>query len=455
MHCALGARSPPWNAGGGVNRRRRPQTASHIGASRRRSQLIGLREARKFVFDACLPLQMRALSIESALGCVLAKDALAVDPVPPFVNSSMDGYALHSGDTSSAPVKLRVVGTTYAGDPQSDDLPVGAARRVMTGAPLPHGADAVCMVELTRELGPDEVEICVRLSPGENVREAGADVEAGKVCVTAGTALAAAHLGVLIGAGVDSVQVIPRPRVGVISTGDELVAAGAPLAPGKIRDSNRPTLLARLHDDGFRPIDLGSVVDEAATIACVIDLGTKDCDAIVTLGGVSVGEHDYLAEALNELDASPMRSMQVAIRPAKPFAFGILSHSRVPVFGLPGNPVSALVSYELIVRPALRTMAGHRAIDRPVVSAIALSSFARKPDGRTNFVRVTIRRRNDGSFAVHPTSGQGSHQLRGFADADGLAIVADGEGIVPGENVEVLVLRDEVLAPETDATWMP
>lgn len=367
----------------------------------------------------------------------------------------MDGYAVRSTDTISVPVRLRVAGTTYAGDDRSPDLPSGAAQRVMTGAPIPSGADAVCMVELTREIGPNEVEIGVRLSAGENIRDTGTDVQAGQVCVATGTEISAAHIGVLVSAGVDAVRVIPRPRVGVLSTGDELLAAGERLAPGRIRDSNRPALLARLGDDGVPRVNLGSVVDETATIARAIELGAQQCDALITLGGVSVGEHDYLADALNKLGASPMASMQIAMRPAKPFAFGVLADLAVPVFGLPGNPVSAFVSYELIVRPALRTMAGHRATDRPLVSAIVPEGLSRTPDGKTHFVRVQIRRRENGTFEARPTSRQGSHQMLGLAEADGLAVVEDGEGVNPGRPVDVLVLRVDALAPGMGVKWTP
>jgi molybdopterin molybdotransferase len=367
----------------------------------------------------------------------------------------MDGYALRSTDTISAPVRLRVCGTTYAGDERSPDLPAGAAQRVMTGALIPRGADAVCMVELTREVGPDEVEISVRVSAGENIRDAGTDVQAGEVCVASGVEVSPAHIGVLVSAGVDTVRVHPRPRVGMLSTGDELLAAGERLAPGKIRDSNLPALLARLANDGFPRVSLGSVVDETTTIARAIELGAQHCDAVITLGGVSVGEHDYLADALNKLGARPMASMQIAMRPAKPFAFGVLADLAVPIFGLPGNPVSAFVSYELIVRPALRTMAGHRVVDRPLVSAIAPEGLARKADGKTHFARVQIRRGEDGTFEARPTSRQGSHQMLGLAEADGLAVVQDGEGINPGGSVDVLVLRDDALAPGMGVEWTP
>jgi molybdopterin molybdotransferase len=438
-----------------ARRRERVPSGGRGGASRRRFALIGLRKAREAVFRACPALASTTLPIADALGCVLTEDVPAVDPVPPFANSAMDGYALRSADTVSAPVLLRLFGTTYAGDAQSQLLPRGAVQRVMTGAPIPPGADGVCMVEFTRQVDADTVEIGATVQPGENIRNAGADVEAGDVCARAGDTISPAHLGVLVSAGVKEVRVIVRPRVGVLSTGDELVPAGDPLDPGKIRDSNRPTLLARLRDDGFTPVDLGTALDETATIARAIESGARHCDAVITIGGVSVGEHDFLADALGKLGASPMASMRVAIRPAKPFAFGVLAEPSVPVFGLPGNPVSALVSYELIVRPALRSMSGRSALDRPLVRATAPDGLPRHRDERTVFARVQVRRGGDGTFEARTTLGQGSHQLRGLADADGLAVVPDGDGIPPGGSVDVLLLREDALVPGDDASWMP
>jgi molybdopterin molybdotransferase len=407
------------------------------------------------VFRACPRSTPTVLPIRDAIGCVLAADVSAIDAVPPFRNSAMDGFALNSADTGHAPVALHISGTTLAGDPPADHLVPGNAQRIMTGAPVPPGADAVCMIELTRDLGNGDVEIGVRIGAGENIREAGSDVAAGDECFAAGTVLSPAHVGVLVSVGVRSVEVFARPRVGVLSTGDELVGADDELATGKIRDSNRPTLLARLASDGFSAVDLGSAVDDAGAIAHTVEQALPQVDAVITVGGVSVGDHDFLAEALAKLGAAPLSSLQVAIRPAKPFAFGVLPAARVPVFGLPGNPVSALVSYELIVRPALRSASGHSRIDRPLVSAVVPDGLGRAADGRTHFVRVHLRGCEDGTFEARVTRGQGSHQLRSFADADGLAVVADGDGVAPGGRVGVLVLRDDALVPEGSGTWIP
>jgi molybdopterin molybdotransferase len=417
--------------------------------------LIGLREARSLVFDACPTIEAAHLTLRDALGSVLAEAVLAVDSVPPFDNSAMDGYALRSADTASPPVRLRVAGTTFAGDDEAEFLAPGTSERVMTGAPIPSGADAVCMVELTRQTAPDEVEISVALQTGEQVRRAGEDVATGEVCFPPGTELSPAHIGVLVSAGVTAVLAVPKPRVGVLSTGDELVPEGAPLVRGKIRDSNRPALLTRLSEDGFIPVDLGTSSDDVAALARAIEAGARFCDAVITIGGVSVGEHDFLADALVKLGADPAASLQMAIRPAKPFAFGVLPEARAPIFGLPGNPVSALVSYELIVRPALRSMSGHEKVDRPVLSAVVPDGISRSPDGKTHFVRVRLHRRENGRVEVAPVARQGSHQLRGLADAEALAIVRDGSGIVAGGLVDVIVLRDDALAPERDAQWLP
>lgn len=428
---------------------------SSMAKSGRRRPLLELRAARELVLGACPRLASVQVPLGGSLGCVLAEDAVAIDPVPPFPNSAMDGYALRSSDTQNPPVTLTVVGTTHAGDEAAGELSPGTAQRVMTGAPLPVGTDAVCMLELTRQSRPGEVEVTVALQPGEHVREPGEDVAAGEPCFRAGTALSPAHLGVLISAGLGTVVVFPRPRVGVLSTGDELLDAGVPLSPGKIRDSNRPTLIARLETDGFEPVDLGSSGDDLDALARTIERSSQRADAVITIGGVSVGDHDFLAQSLEKLGASPMASLQLAIRPAKPFAFGVLPGAGVPVFGLPGNPVSALVSYELIVRPALRSMAGHRVIDRPVVSAVASAGISRAPDGKTHFTRVDLTRRDDGVLETASIPRQGSHQLRGFADASGLAVLADGEGVPVGGKVDVILLRDDALVPRKDGAWMP
>jgi molybdenum cofactor synthesis domain-containing protein len=233
--------------------------------------------------------------------------------------------------------------------------------------------------------------------------------------------------------------VFPRPRVGVLSTGDELVDGPQQLHAGQIRDSNRPTLLALVRQSGFTAVDLGLARDDEAVITTAVEHGLETCDALVTSGGVSVGDFDYMKAVLDRLGS--MRWWQVAIRPAKPLAFGTVQGK--PVFGLPGNPVSSMVSFELFARPALRQMAGHRRVFRRQVDAVAAEPIRRRPDGKLHLVRVVADVGDDDRWRVHPVGGQGSHQLAAMAAANALALVPDGDGAPVGETVKVIVLAGD------------
>ncbi len=412
--------------------------------------MIRLREAQAFVLGACSPGAPRPTPIDEALGCVVAARVVAAEPVPPFVNSSRDGYALRADDTlaadGAAPLRLRVVGLIMAGSMFEGVVGPGQAARIMTGAPLPAGADAVCMLEDCQVEQDGEVVVIGHPVPGgEAVRRVGEDVAAGDVLAEPGTVLTPAHLGVLANQGIGEVMVHPRPRVGIISTGDELTAIVGPLAPGQIRDANRHTLLALVRREGWVPVDLGMVGDDEGALGAVLDRAAATCDAVVTSGGVSVGDHDIVKVVLEKRSAGTMRWMQVAIRPAKPFAFGTLEGPGTPVFGLPGNPVSAMVSFELFVRPAVRLMAGHRGLERIAVPAVAESDLHRSPDGKTHFIRARVSVDVHGAWRVSPMVGQDSHQLRAMADANALAVLPDGEGVGAGDEVEVLLTDPEGL----------
>jgi molybdenum cofactor synthesis domain-containing protein len=274
-----------------------------------------------------------------------------------------------------------------------------------------------------------------------HVRRAGDDVRAGDLVFAAGEPLTSAHLGVLASIGRTDVTVHPRPRVGVLSTGDELVEGGAPLAPGQIRETNRTALVAALDESGFVPVDLGIVRDEEAAITHAIDTGARTCDAVLTSGGVSMGDIDLVKVVLDAMTDGGMRWMQIAIRPAKPFAFGVVERDGrgVPVFGLPGNPVSSLVSFELLARPALKVMAGHRQPDRVTVKATSADPLHRHPDGKTHYVRVRVEV-VDGRYVARSSGGQGSHQLTGLARANGLVELPDGDGVPAGGEIDVLLL---------------
>jgi molybdopterin molybdotransferase len=408
--------------------------------------MIPLDEAQRFVLGLCGPLPAVEVRLDDALGCVLDAAMVATDEVPSFANSAMDGYAVRADDTSGAPVRLTVIGSIMAGHPLAETVGPGQAARIMTGAPLPPGADAVCMVEET-EAAPDGRSVVIgrQVQQEDFVRQPGRDVAIGDVIAPAGTVLTPAHLGVLANQGAVIVKVHPRPRVGVLSTGDELVSGAGPLPPGKIRDANRHTLLALIRREGWEGIDLGIVGDDESALVKLLSSAASTCDAILTSGGVSVGDLDLVRVVLERLSLEKMRWMQVAIRPAKPFAFGVLTESATPVFGLPGNPVSAMVSFELFVRPALRLLGGHRILHRPIVSATAEVDLHRKADGKLHLLRGHLALDDPVSWRVRTTGGQESHQLQAMSEANSLILLPDGAGVDAGERVSVLLIDPDRL----------
>jgi molybdenum cofactor synthesis domain-containing protein len=401
--------------------------------------LLPLDDARAYVLDSCTPLAPVVLGLDDALGRVAAEAVTATEAVPSFDNSAMDGFAVRAADTEGAPVILEVVGALAAGDAPTLTVGRGQAVRIMTGAALPAGADAVVMVERTAAADDGRaVEIQVAVAPGTAWRHAGSDISPGTVVVSAGTVLGPGHLGVLASLGVVETSVFPAVRVGVLSTGDELVSGPAPLRPGQIRDSNRPTLAALVRRSGAEAVDLGTVADDEAAITRAFRDAAARCDAVVTSGGVSMGDFDLVKVVLDQL--GDMRWMQVAIKPAKPFAFGVVSGT--PVFGLPGNPVSSMVSFELLARPALRKMMGFPAPAwvRRCVPAVAGEALDRRPDGKVHFLRVVAAMGVDGRYRVTSAGGQGSHHLSAMAGANALAVLDDGEGVASGAAVAVMLL---------------
>ena len=411
--------------------------------------MIPLEDAQRFVFELCSPLPSIELPLDDVLGCVLSAPVVATEQVPSFANSSMDGYAVRAEDTSGAPVRLAVIGSIMAGHTLGQTVGPGQAARIMTGAPVPPGADAVCMIEETEtDADGRSVVIGRELQRGAFVRQPGRDVAIGDVIASAGTVLTPAHLGVLANQASVNVRVHPRPRVGVLSTGDELFSGTGPLPPGKIRDANRHTLLALVRREGWDGVDLGIIGDDEPALVELLSSAASSCDAVMTSGGVSVGDLDLVRVVLEKLGAGSMRWMQVAIRPAKPFAFGVLADSAIPVFGLPGNPVSAMVSFELFVRPALRRLGGHRILHRPIVSATADIDLHREADGKLHLLRADARLEGPGSWRVRTTSGQESHQLHSMSEANSLILLPDGVGARAGEQVKVLLIDPDRLSPD-------
>lgn len=404
--------------------------------------MIPIDDARATVLSACQPLGLVDVEFHDMVGRVLGQDVVATENVPPFANSAVDGFGVRSADVEVVPATLRVVGTLAAGAAPTVKVGAGEAVRIMTGAVIPPGVDGVVMVEDSQMVDDDHVRLDKSVPSGGAIREEGSDVRAGDTVFTTGQVLNAAGVGVLASINVRRVRAFPRAKVALLSTGDELVIDGSPLAPGQIRESNLTMLDRLIAATGCDVVNLGVVRDDEETLAQVLRSAAEECDAIVTSGGVSMGDFDVVKAVLSR--HAEMNWMQLAIKPAKPFAFGLWSTGagrKVPIFGLPGNPVSSLISYELLARPALRKMMGHsRDLLRPKVRAVLDAPIRRKRDGKVHYVRVNGRFGDDGRLHVADTGPQGSHQLAATALANGLAEVPDGDGLEIGAEVDVLVI---------------
>ncbi len=403
--------------------------------------LIPVEEHLSRVLSVVTPLAPLQLGLMDAHGCVLTEDVEAPAPLPGFDNSAQDGYAVRRDDvlaaTADAPVVLPVTGDIAAGPASPLRVQPGVCVRIMTGAMMPAGADAVVPLEWT-DGGVASVRIARAPTPGQHVRRAGEDVAAGEVVLRAGTHLGAAQIGLAAAVGRSRLLVRPRPRVVVVSTGSELVEAGHPLSPGRIVDANSPALTAAALEAGAIAYRVGIVPDDPRQLAATLEDQLVRADVLVTSGGVSVGAYDVVKEVLSRLGT--VRFDRVAMSPGMPQGFGTIGPDATPVFGLPGNPVSALVSFEAFVRPALRTMLGASPIERPRVRAVARERLT-SPAGKRSFLRVVLSV-EAGSYVAAPVSGSGSHLLAGMSRATALAVVPeDVEVVQAGEQVEVLVLE--------------
>jgi len=384
---------------------------------------LPLEQARARILEQVEPVAgHERLNLLDALGRILAEPVSAAIDVPNHTNSAMDGYAVRAADLVEPDAKLRQVGESFAGHPYDGRVGAGECVRIMTGAVLPDGADSVVMQERT-EREDDLVRFQEACKSGANVRAAGEDVARGQTVLEPGRRIGAADLGVLASVGAAEIDVLPRPRVAFFSTGDEIVPVGQPLAPGKIHDSNRHTLFGLLSELGVEIHDLGIVPDEPEALDEALQRASE-FDAVLTTGGVSVGAADYVLEALEK--AGSVGFWQVAMKPGRPLAFGRLEQALF--FGLPGNPVSAMVTFIQLVRPALVKLAGARpapalAFDVPTRHAI------RKKAGRREFQRGRLVSGEHG-LEVEPFGHQGSGVLRSMSRADCLINLAPNQGNV-------------------------
>lgn len=396
-----------------------------------------LADAQREVLGAMDPLSTVAVDLDDALGLALAESVEAPHDLPPFDNSAMDGFAVRAVDTSGAPVELEVVDDVAAGHVSDRVVEAGTAIKIMTGAPMPLGADAVVIVEETEPGADGGVVVRSSVVPGAAVRAAGGDLVAGATVLEAGERLDPARIGLLASIGVARPSVRRRPVVSVLSTGDEVLPPGTEeLRPGTIRDSNRPMLVGLLRDLGAEVVDLGIVADDARLLRSTLEETAATSDAVLTSGGVSMGDHDLVKQVLAEL--GEIAFWRVAMQPAKPFAFGFLGST--PLFGLPGNPVSVTVAFEQFVRPALLTRMGATRLFRPRVTGVLAEPVRTNPE-KVVFLRTALHH-DDGRLQVSLAGGQGSHMLSALAAADGFAVVDVGRGdLDPGEKVDVELFR--------------
>jgi molybdopterin molybdotransferase len=394
--------------------------------------LISVDEALAEILSHVRTLEPERVPILDAMGRVLAEEVVSDIDIPPFDNSAMDGYAVRSADVAGAtpqtPVRLVVIGSVAAGYLAGTHMEAGTAVRIMTGAPLPDGADAIVPYEDTSDFDrpkeerlavpADEIEVRQAVGPRDHVRPAGEDIRQGELVLAPGRVIRPQEIGVLASLGHETVLVHRQPRVAILATGDELLEVSEPLEPGKIRNSNEYTNAALVTRAGGIPVRLGIARDTRADLTAKIRSGLEQgADLFLTSGGVSVGDYDVVKDVLGT--EGQMQFWQVRMKPGKPLAFGLLP-GNVPLIGLPGNPVSAMVSFEQFARPAILKMLGHVDLAMPTIKAILDEPVTNS--GRRGFVRVIVTRREDG-YHARTTGEQGSGVLTSMAKANGLAIV--------------------------------
>ena len=398
--------------------------------------MLELEDALQKILTALPPPVSERVALHEAAGRVLAENISSSVDLPPFDNSAMDGYAVRAGDVEGAtpevPVCLRLRGKVAAGEMFAGEISRGECARLFTGSPLPRGADAVVMQEDTRvdPAHPDEVWIRDAAKPWENVRRRGTDAARGTMLAEAGAVLTAGRISLLAASGIVGLETGKRPRVGLLATGSELREAGQTLAPGQIYESNRIALTALVGRAGGIPRCFPLVPDTLAATQGALEAALRECDAVVTSGGVSVGEMDFVKTAFEQLGGE-LQFWKVAIRPGKPFVFGRCQGKFL--FGLPGNPVSAFVTFLLLVRPALLRWQGAAVVALPAAPGQLAEPLA-NPGGRRHYLRVRV----DNAGKVFSAGAQASHALRSLASADGLVAVSPQTVLAAGTTVPVL-----------------
>ncbi len=400
--------------------------------------MISVEEALGLILEDISEIGFEKVDIKEALGRVIAEGIHAKRNIPPWDNSAMDGYAVRAEDVKDAakekPAVLKVVESLPAGHVSEKRLNPGEAVKIMTGALAPDGADTVVMVEYTERDG-DRVKIFKNAAKGDHIRRTGEDVREGELVIKKGTLIRPSEIGMLASIGRAVVSVHQRPRVAVLATGDELVDLDEEICGAKIINSNTYALGAQVQEAGATPILLGIARDREDELERRLRLG-MNADIIITSGGVSVGDYDYVKDVVERLGGG-LKLWKVAIKPGKPLAFSMLNGR--PFFGLPGNPVASMVTFELFVRPAILKMMGHKNIFRPIITA-TIKGDLKKKEMRRYFLRAAVQSERD-EYIVTPTEGQGSHMMKSMVDANGLIIFHENETeIKSGSKVKVMLL---------------
>jgi len=413
-----------------------------IGAEGRRA--ISFDDARATILAAASSRVMPTefVPLDDSLGRTLREDLIAEEPNPRFANSAMDGYAVRSADIASVPVSLRVLEVVPAGRVPSLAVGPGEAIKVMTGAPIPEGADVVVPVERTSSSSPDSVSVLVSLPIGEHVRPAGEDFGAGEKLVSSGRGIDPGVIAILAALGHPTAEVSLLPRVAVISTGDELVSPGEDVGPGQIRDSNSHTIRAMIRAAGCEPGPCWRVVDDADAVAQAVRRVVDHCEVIITLGGISAGDFDPVKQALTSM--GEIELWKVAMKPGSPQAFGTVEGKLF--FGLPGNPVSSAVVFEMLVRPALYALLGRSNLDRPSIRAmlpVEISSIKNRRD----FLRVRLTGDMTNGLLAELTGTQSSGALSSLTKASGLAVIAESVESQRAGTIVHVILTDSELRP--------
>ena len=399
--------------------------------------------AQRIILESAVTLGAETVKLEQSLGRVLAEDIRANRDLPPYDVSAMDGFAIRSADVANVPVTLEIIEDIKAGDMPSRALAAGQCARIMTGAPIPQGADAVIRVEDTEVLDEQHVQINQAVKPGNDIRRLGENMRNGEVVLAPSTEITPGVIGVLATVKRAQVQVYRRPRVAILSTGNELEGLDEPVDPNKIPNSNSYALMGQVQALGIEPVLLGIARDDPAELEQYLRRGLE-YEVLLVSGGTSVGVHDYVRPTIEALGAK-MLFWRVAMKPGHPVAFGKVGEKII--FGLPGNPVSSMVCFEQFVVPALRRMMGHARTHRRTITARLTHNVKHQP-GRTEFIRVMLAK-EEGGYAASSTGAQGSGMLLSMARADGLAVLpADCNGMVAGSMVAVQLLDGTVFQGE-------